>query len=73
MCSNSQNCIRIILILHSFDLTVSYSLQIGDQMLCFGSVNYKNFNGDLRNVAKVAQHSQNQNVRIQVIRNGQVC
>ena len=41
-------------------------------MLCFGSVTYKNFNNDLKNVANVVQHSQNQNVRVQVYRNGQV-
>ena len=41
-------------------------------MLCFGSVTYKNFNGDLRNVANVAENSKNQNVRVQILRNGQV-
>ena len=41
-------------------------------MLCFGSVTCKNFNGDLRNVANVAENSKNQNVRVQILRNGQV-
>ena len=41
-------------------------------MVTFGSVTQKNFKGDLRNVANVAQSSQNQNVRVQVLRNGQV-
>jgi len=47
-------------------------IQIGDQMLSFGSVTHKNFNDDLGNVANVAKHSQNQNVRVQVLRNGQM-
>lgn len=46
--------------------------QTEDQMLCFGSVTCKNFNGDLRNVANVAENSKNQNVRVQILRNGQV-
>ena len=33
---------------------------------------HKNLHGDLRNVSNVAQNSQNQNVRVQVLRNGQV-
>ena len=41
-------------------------------MLCFGSITCKNFNGDLRNVANVAENSKNQNVRVQILRNGQV-
>merc|ERR1719245_2633105 len=47
-------------------------IKIGDQMVSFGSVTYKNLKGDLRNVANVAQSSQNQNVRVQVLRNGKV-
>ena len=41
-------------------------------MITFGSVTHKNLKGDLRNVANVAQSSQNQNVRVQVLRDGKV-
>ena len=41
-------------------------------MISFGSVTHRNLKGDLRNVANVAQSSQNQNVRVQVLRNGKV-
>lgn len=47
-------------------------IKVGDQMISFGSVTHRNLKGDLRNVANVAQSSQNQNVRVQVLRNGKV-
>ncbi|XP_069789385.1 26S proteasome non-ATPase regulatory subunit 9 [Narcine bancroftii] len=45
-------------------------LQVGDEIVVFGSVNTQNFQ-NLQNIAKVVQHSEGKPISITVIRNGQ--
>jgi len=44
-------------------------LKAGDLVVAFGSVDSQNFTGNLKSVGEVVEHSLNQNVRVQVLRN----
>ena len=47
-------------------------IKSGDLVVIFGSVDAKNFKGNLKTIGDVVEHSVNQNVRVQVIRNGKL-
>ena len=48
--------------------TETAGLKKGDLLVVFGTVNHTNFNGNLKLVADVVEHSVNSSVRLQVIR-----
>merc|ERR1719320_267537 len=47
-------------------------LKVGDAVVSFGTVDSSNFKGNLRAIASVVESSQNQTVRVQVVRSRRV-
>ena len=47
-------------------------LKVGDTVVSFGSVDSSNFKGSLKSIASVVESSQNQSVRVQVVRGRRV-